>query len=83
MYPAIKTTHIETVYTLEDARKIIYAEDRRRRAKQKELSDRKKEMIFQKFLGICLLAIGIIGTLFLKDGTCLFVSLMGIVRIIY
>ena len=73
MYPAIKKTHIETVYTLEEARKIIYAEDKRRRAK------RKQETLYymkQRFSGLLITAMGVVTPLIL-DGDATF-SLLAI-----
>lgn len=75
MLPAYK----ETYYISPSGNTQIYI----RQTKRKRISERKKEILFQKFLGICLFSIGIIGTMVLKDGTCLFVSFMGIARIIY
>lgn len=55
MITEVKYNHIETVYTLEDARKIIYAEDRRR--KKKHLRET-KYFAKQRLCGFLLIAIG-------------------------
>lgn len=72
-------TYKETLYTSPSGDTLIYI---RRNITNKRMSDRKKKMLFQKSLGLCLLIIGIAGAVFLRDGTFLFVSLMGIARII-
>ena len=76
MLPAYK----ETLYMSPSGNTLVYI---KRNTSKKKISDRKKEMLFQKFLGLCLFIIVIASTILLKDGTCLFVSLMGITRIIY
>ena len=55
---------IETVYTLEDARKIIREENRRKRQEKERMAERKKVIAIyyfkQKLCGLFVLACGIV-----------------------
>lgn len=72
MNSSIRVNHIETVYTLEDARKIIEAENRERKAKR-------NKMIRQRLMGVVrLLMVIAIHYLVEDDSASLFVAPMGI-----
>lgn len=59
MITEVKYNHIETVYTLEDARKIIYAEERRRK---KKYQIEARYFAKQRLCGFLLIAIGSLAT---------------------